>query len=303
MTAQPTKEEAVERLQKLLDEVRKLQELKHDSPEFHEWRRNAEEVVNRTFGENSNWAEDLRNNVTAMLSHIRELELDPTSGVDRLRGKIAKLSRIPRPDPKPQRPMADSKYRAAYRGGLVAAKSSLESMIKEIEKDRDEDEQQSSGTSDLHLQTPPGNKKVFVVHGRDESARKNVASFLRQLELEPIILHEQPNEGRTIIEKFERHADVGFVVVLLTPDDVGGPAGRDNDLKPRARQNVILELGFFLGKLGRKRVCPLVKGNVERPSDYDGVVYIEMDDAEGWKTELIRELKAAGFDVDANRAT
>ena len=123
------------------------------------------------------------------------------------------------------------------------------------------------------------------------------------MEIEPVILHEQPNKGRTIIEKFEDYAGVGFAVILLTSDDVGklNDDGA-SELKPRARQNVILELGFFLGKLGRQRVCPLVKGNVETPSDYDGVVYTNFDDAGGWQLKLVRELKSAGFNVDANRA-
>ena len=143
--------------------------------------------------------------------------------------------------------------------------------------------------------------KVFVIHGHDEGARETVARFLEKLESQPIILHEQANKGRTIIEKFEDHADVPFAVVLLTPDDVGKLKDEKSDLKPRARQNVILELGFFLGRLGRGRVCPLVKGDVETPSDYDGVVFTKLDDAGAWKMKLVQELKAAGFDIDANR--
>ena len=143
--------------------------------------------------------------------------------------------------------------------------------------------------------------KVFVIHGHDEAARETVARFLERLGLEPVILHEQANKGRTIIEKFEDHADVAFAVVLLTPDDIGGLNDGQLELRSRARQNVILELGFFLGKLGRQRVCPLVKGDVETPSDYDGVVYTRQDDAGAWKMKLVQELRAAEFDVDANK--
>ena len=143
--------------------------------------------------------------------------------------------------------------------------------------------------------------KVFVVHGHDEGKREAVARFLDTLELVPIILHEQANKGRTIIEKFEDHADAGFAVVLLTPDDLGAAKKDENDLKPRARQNVILELGFFIGKLGRKRVCALKSQCVENPSDVDGMVYINLDELDAWKTGLVRELRAAGFDIDANR--
>ena len=128
-----------------------------------------------------------------------------------------------------------------------------------------------------------------------------MARFLQRLGLTPIILHEQPNQGRTIIEKFEQHAQVGFAVALLTPDDVGSLKNEEKKLKPRARQNVVFELGYFLGRLGRERVCALTKGNVELPSNYDGVVYISLDDG-GWKIDLIRELKNVGFNVDANRA-
>ena len=107
---------------------------------------------------------------------------------------------------------------------------------------------------------PKSTNQVFVIHGHDESARESVARFLEKLELEPIILHEQPNKGRTIIEKFEDYADVRFAVVLLTPDDVGAVKDRADDLRPRARQNVVFEFGFFIGKLGRERVCALGEG-------------------------------------------
>ena len=184
---------------------------------------------------------------------------------------------------------------------MNSAKSVLESMINEIEEYWGEDGE-SSKNFDFQVEVMKNTKKVFVIHGHDESAREMVARFLEKLRLEPVILHEQPNKGRTIVEKFMDHADVGFVVVLLTPDDVGALATNGEELKPRARQNVILELGFFIGKLGRERVAPFVKGEVETPSDYDGVVYTKLDDAGGWKTKLIQELKAAGFAIDANLA-
>ena len=143
--------------------------------------------------------------------------------------------------------------------------------------------------------------KVFIIHGRDESARETVARFLQDLSLEAVILHEKPNKGRTIIEKFEDYADVEFAVVLLTPDDVGALREKKPELHPRARQNVILELGFFIGRLGRERVCVLKKDVVEAPSDYEGVAYTDLDDGGGWKIELVRELKSAGFGIDTSR--
>lgn len=149
---------------------------------------------------------------------------------------------------------------------------------------------------------PISGSKVFLVHGHDESARETTARFLEKLDLDPVILHEQPSSGRTIIEKVEQYSEVAFAVVLLTPDDVGAKRGSEPELAPRARQNVILELGYFLGKLGRKHVAALIKDTVEKPSDFDGVVYIQMDAAGAWKLQLAREMKAAGLNVDLNKA-
>ena len=138
--------------------------------------------------------------------------------------------------------------------------------------------------------------KVFVVHGHDGEARQTVAEFIEKLGFEAVILHERPNKGRTIITKFrEEAAGVGFAVVLMTPDDVGGAAA-STSFQPRARQNVVFELGFFIGELGPDRVAALVKGKIERPSDFDGVVYISLDGG-NWQMELGRELKEAGYTV------
>jgi predicted nucleotide-binding protein len=140
-------------------------------------------------------------------------------------------------------------------------------------------------------------RDVFIVHGRDHPAKTEVARLIEHAGLNAVILHEQPNAGRTIIEKFEAHgASARFAVVLLTPDDAGGPDPQH--LQPRARQNVIGEMFWFAGRLGRQRVCALKKGNVEIPSDFAGVVYTEMDDRGAWKTELLRELAAAGNQVN-----
>jgi predicted nucleotide-binding protein len=139
-----------------------------------------------------------------------------------------------------------------------------------------------------------GTKKVFVVHGHDEAAKETTARFLEKLDLEPIILHEQASGGRTIIEKFEKYSnDVGFAVVLLTPDDHCASQLESGKLQPRARQNVVLELGYFIGRLTRNRVCALHKGGIELPSDIQGVIYVEMDDAGAWRSKLAQELVQA----------
>jgi predicted nucleotide-binding protein/transcriptional regulator with XRE-family HTH domain len=141
-------------------------------------------------------------------------------------------------------------------------------------------------------------KNVFIVHGHNNEVKLEVANTLHRLGLNPIILHEQANEGKTIIEKFEKHSDVGFAVVLLTSDDLG-KAKNDGELSQRARQNVILELGYFIGKIGRHNVVPLYTHGVELPSDLSGVVYVLLDSSGAWKMNLARELKAAGYKINA----
>jgi predicted nucleotide-binding protein len=143
--------------------------------------------------------------------------------------------------------------------------------------------------------------RIFLVHGHNEAALNEVARFLERLRQDVVVLRELPNQGRTIIEKFEEHANVGFAVVLLTGDDHGATSS-SNELQLRARQNVIFELGYFIARLGRARVCALYQSGVEWPSDYSGVLYHELDSRGSWRLELARELKAAGLPVDMNLA-
>ena len=120
--------------------------------------------------------------------------------------------------------------------------------------------------------------------------------------LDPVILNEEPHRGVTLIEKLDRYRQIDYALVLLTPDDIGGVKSTQHDeLKLRARQNVVLELGFFIGALGRPRVCTLYKPEIEMPTDYEGSGYIPMDADEGWKLRLARELKGAGFNIDMNK--
>lgn len=143
------------------------------------------------------------------------------------------------------------------------------------------------------------NNKVFIVHGHNEEIKHNVARLLEKINLNPIILNEQSDEGLTIIEKFEKHSDVSFAIILLTFDDFGNTKSKEEKNK-RARQNVILELGYFIAKLGRNKVLPLYEEGVELPSDISGVLYTKIDNSENWKFRVIKELKTVGFDVDAN---
>jgi len=144
------------------------------------------------------------------------------------------------------------------------------------------------------------NKSVFIVHGHDEESKQTVARIIEKLGLEAIILHEKPNKGRTLINKFQDYSNVGFAIILLTPDDLG-TSKKEENLKSRARQNVIFELGFFLGKLGIERVCAIKKGDLDLPSDYQGVLYIEMDQNNAWRFSLATELKAVGYNIDLNK--
>ncbi|CCM80057.1 MULTISPECIES: TIR domain-containing protein [Rhizobium] len=147
---------------------------------------------------------------------------------------------------------------------------------------------------------PADKSKVFIVHGHDEGPRETLARFIEQLGLEAVILHEKASGGMTIPEKLAKYGNVGFAVVLLTPDDFGR-SKKDTQERLRARQNVILELGYFVGRLGRDKVCGLLKGDIEIPSDYVGTVYVSWDEVGAWKLSLAKELDAAGYDIDFNK--
>lgn len=156
----------------------------------------------------------------------------------------------------------------------------------------------------LSKKTLSKNKNVFIVHGHDDAMKEAVARTIEKLGLKAIILHEKPNQGKTIIEKFTDYSDVGFAIVLLSPDDIASSKYTAESKKYfRARQNVIFELGFFIGKLGRNRVVSLYRQteDFELPTDYSGVLFIPFDDYHRWKFDVIKELKASGYELDANK--
>ncbi len=151
-----------------------------------------------------------------------------------------------------------------------------EQYTKDITDEILEEAQNSLDTavSELKKEIPIySNHKVFIVHGRDHNLLTQVENVLMKLGLDPIVLQEQANNGKTIIEKIEECTDVGFGIVLYTPCDEGRLKSEGGELKPRARQNVVLEHGYLMAKLGRERVCCLVSDDVEFPSDIQGVVY------------------------------
>ena len=264
----PRKDKSMERLQSALRAIDQLKQLRRFSPQFEKWLRDTEVAISNTFGDKPKYAKD-----------FTDIRYHPT----------VSFSGMP-----------DSEYQGFYVRGLESAASMIESMIDEIREYWADDDQPISAPS-AGANGPEITNQVFVVHGSDDGAKETVARFLTKLGLDPIVLHEQPNQGKTIIEKFEQYAKVGFAVVLLTPDDSCADTHQPGSSRPRPRQNVILELGFFLGKLGRDRTCALRKGDVELPSDYSGILYISMEN-EAWKLDLLRELRQAGLDVDANQA-
>jgi len=144
------------------------------------------------------------------------------------------------------------------------------------------------------------NNKVFIVHGHDNEAKLEVARFIEKIDFIPIILHEQVSNSKTIIEKIESYSDVGFGVVIYTDCDVGAKKSDSENLNKRARQNVVFEHGFLMGKLGRSNICSLVKGDIEVPNDISGIVYTSMDSG-NWQIELAKEMKASGYEVDMNK--
>lgn len=257
------------KLHRRIDEVRAIdpQKIRHDDARIGNIQRSIRETIREVFGQRSPEFDDLQYH---RIWHGGLNYLD-----------------------------SPAQRQAKFAAGIPQTVTILEGLISRLEEKR-EDTSLGDATSNRGIASTTGTRRVFVVHGHDEAAKEAVARFLLQLDLEPVILHEQANKGRTVIEKFEVHTDVDFAVILLTPDDVGRADDGSDEPRARARQNVIFELGYFIGKLGRSRVCALHKGNVEILSDYKGVVYVSMDDSGGWRLLLAREITAAGIDVDLN---
>ena len=173
----------------------------------------------------------------------------------------------------------------------------LELAIKALEKDTHGELLGQSASPSRTVDS----KKIFIVHGHDHEAKNELEIFLSEIGLEPIVLHRKADEGLTLLEKFEKYSDVGYAIVLLTPDDVVASSDEDRTTQKtehRARQNVIFEFGFFVGRLGRNRVCCLHQDNVTLPSDVSGLIYKPFrSHIEEVKYPIIRELKAAGYQI------
>jgi hypothetical protein len=262
-------EKALARLRELRAEADNIDYGWEDTEKFKEWKFAVEAALRKLFEDNSTYLKEFRENHWSLWVVTQDT--------------------------------TDDEWADAFLRGLARARAIISSAIREI----DDYNVSSSGTVIVDISVPTRGarmaRKAFVVHGHDSEMKEAVARFLERLEIEPVILHEQASRGRTVIEKIEDNSDVGFAIVLMSPDDVGAVASESTALQPRARQNVILELGYFLGKLERNRVCAILRGRVELPSDFLGIVYVPFE-GEAWKTQIIRELKALGFDIDANKA-
>jgi predicted nucleotide-binding protein len=262
-----SRELALNRLQRFLDEIPEIRSAGRRSPNLQAWEKNVRIVLGDFYGENS---------VTSQ--EFRRIWYEPGQHY-------------------PGQPQAE--YVTAFERGLDQAASFLEARVRDLGEEIAHDAPRAAAASAPAEFT---SRRVFVVHGHDHGNKETIARFLGKLDLEPIILHEQADEGRTIIEKFEAHsADVYCAVVILTADDVAASRASPEQREFRARQNVILELGFFVGRLGRNRTIALVEKGVSLPSDIHGIIYIPIGEAD-WQIRLVKELKAAGLDVDANRA-
>lgn len=256
-------ERAKELIKKQIGQIDGLLQLRYDDPAVRKWDNMTEQILIKTFGKPHD--------------NLSDFTSARHGGAILMAGD-------------------DYAFQEQYKGNLQECKKLLEGFIEQLDI--------FSGPTPAEevIEKEIGkllSKKIFIVHGHDEQARSELALILTRLGLEPIILHEKPSEGMTLIEKLEKHSDVGFAFILLTPDDVGESIENKDNLKPRARQNVVFEFGLFVGKIGRNRVCCLYKGNTELPSDLHGLVYLPFEKSVNEiQLDIVKELRAAGYEVN-----
>ncbi|MEL6463962.1 MAG: nucleotide-binding protein [Pseudomonadota bacterium] len=195
--------------------------------------------------------------------------------------------------------MSDEDRIASF--NVPKARKALRKILKSIEIGKSE---KDDPTAEINADddTSVLSRKVFVVHGHDRAILREITSTLEKLEFVPVVINELANQGNTIIEKIEQHSNVGFAVVAFTPDDKGASKSdfANGISEDRPRQNVILELGYFWGRLKRNRVCLLNAVGEKLSSDLQGLGYTKIDGAGLWRFEMAKELKAAGYEVDLN---
>lgn len=252
----------IELLEGIKNKINNFYAQERFSAEFNAWRRQTEIILDKIFPNEYKYVENFQNiNYSLYVYSISTTE---------------------------------SEFDEAFKDGLNEAKALINSYIENLIILDDV----SVSIEEKNIDLIKSNK-VFIVHGRDNETKLEVARFLEKIKLEPIILHEQVNRGKTIIEKIEEYTDVNYGIVLYTACDVGGLNDGKLELQERARQNVVFEHGLLIGKIGRGRVSALVKGDIEKPNDISGVVYLDMNSGQ-WKIDLARELNDVGYEIDFN---
>ena len=262
-----TDTKAIETLNKLISEISRIQ---RNSSEHTRWLANVLRVLDEKFGADSQYS-----------TTIRAFPWKETgSGIYNAYNYQSERERD---------------HQNAFRRQMEQAKGIIQSAVDALT------ELVSESNEDSSLLVPPFDpRKVFIVHGHNESVKQSVVRTLESIGLTPIILAEQPDKGRTVIEKFENEGnDVGFAVVLLTADDKGRK-NKARTMQSRARQNVVFEMGYFMAQLGRERVMLLLQEGVEEPSDLKGIVYTKLDKDGAWKYRLVKELREQGYDVSSD---
>lgn len=258
-------------IDQLISQIDSLGNLGPDDPIFEQWRKAVEALLIHSLGEKSKQTSDF-----GWIGYRPSIyEMDDEYGIYGI---------------------AKQREYESFHKGLKDAKILLKGIREEVQKYFPDDVVKSKTKTDAKGIS----NRIFVIHGHDHELLYKVKDFLRKIHMEPIVLRDLPNLGRTIIEKFESYADVGYAIALLTSDDKVIADDEKRSVEYRARQNVILELGYFMGKLGRSRVAVLCDKNVARPGDIDGMVYTITESDGDWQFGLAKELKASGLNIDMN---
>lgn len=259
-----TDTKAIENLNNLISEISGL---RRNSTEHARWLANVLRVLDEKFGADSQYSTTIRS------FSWKETGTRIYSGYD-------------------FQSQRERDHQNAFRRQMGQAKGIIQSAVDALTEKIAESEEETAQSFDP--------KKVFIVHGHNETVKQTVARVLESIGLTPIILAEQPDKGRTVIEKFESEGnDVGFAIVILTADDKGRK-NKARTMQSRARQNVVFEMGYFMALLRRERVMLLLQPGVEEPSDLKGVVYTALDKDGSWRYKLVKELREQGYNVSSD---
>ncbi|MBR5940795.1 MAG: nucleotide-binding protein [Neisseriaceae bacterium] len=254
----------LDKLKDLIQQADKLlaQEVTNSLPEFKVWRLNVQRFLEHKFGKDSTETQFFNHKIY-FSSIFSETE---------------------------------DKEISICKKGITETKLILETYLEEMEESQNSlNENKDNRNIDL--------TKVFIVHGHNDAIKEKVARLVEKQGLEAIILGEQTGGSKTIIERLEYHINeqgIGAAICLFTADDTG-KANKEEDYKSRARQNVVFETGWCIGKLGRERIVVIAENTendkIELPSDMQGVVYINKN----WEVDMLKELRNMGFKIDLNK--